>query len=392
MDDDDAVEASHRLRASSLDVFGAFITSSPRQIETCVDGIIETCMENLKFDPNFNEMDDETESKLADQMDVDDPFGDDPFGDDGGMDMFEDDAGENDEADEDSSWKVRKAAADTIKSLVLSKPTLLKKLYLKCCNNLAERFSERIGSTAVSVIQCFDEMLKASFVIDDTMSTDSSDAPVPPNLARVASATDQLLGMVKSQVIMDKILEQLKECSVDVKAEMFSMLRTFFVVLNKKRVLGSIDTSKMDILADRVVESLNEPFGVGVSSMKCEALRLVQTICNTFDKKVLSSVMDKIYPHVFGRINKQEENQVKEAALLTVKCALDCTKVDSSKFAIKLVKVVHRIVTKKAALQPVRVRVCVCVWMILLENLLSLSYIGTSGWYRSMWLLDCETR
>ena len=91
MDDDDAVEASHRLRASSLDVFGAFITSSPRQIETCVDGIIETCMENLKFDPNFNEMDDETESKLADQMDVDDPFGDDPFGDDGGMDMFEDD-------------------------------------------------------------------------------------------------------------------------------------------------------------------------------------------------------------------------------------------------------------------------------------------------------------
>ena len=77
--DDDAVEASHRLRASSLDVFGAFITSSPRQIETCVDGIIETCMENLKFDPNFNEMDDETESKLADQMDVDDPFGDDPL-------------------------------------------------------------------------------------------------------------------------------------------------------------------------------------------------------------------------------------------------------------------------------------------------------------------------
>ena len=153
---------------------------------------------------------------------------------------------------------------------------------------------------------------------------------------------------------MDKILEQLKECSVDVKAEMFSMLRTFFVVLNKKRVLGSIDTSKMDILADRVVESLNEPFGVGVSSMKCEALRLVQTICNTFDKNVLSSVMDKIYPHVFGRINKQEENQVKEAALLTVKCALDCTKVDSSKFAVKLAKVVHRIVTKKAALQPVR--------------------------------------
>ena len=106
-------------------------------------------MENLKFDPNFNEMDDETESKLADQMDVDDPFGDDPFGDDGDMDMFEDDAGENDEADEDSSWKVRKAAADTIKSLVLSKPKLLKKLYSKCCNNLAERFS------SVSVVPLF---------------------------------------------------------------------------------------------------------------------------------------------------------------------------------------------------------------------------------------------
>ena len=78
---------------------------------------------------------------------TDDPFADDPFGDDGGADMFEDETGDNDEADEDSSWKIRKAAADTIKSLVVSKPTLLKKLYLKCCENLAERFSERIGST-----------------------------------------------------------------------------------------------------------------------------------------------------------------------------------------------------------------------------------------------------
>jgi len=160
VDDDDAVQTLYRLRASALDAFGAFITSSPRQIERCVDGIIETCMENLKFDPNYNDVEnDGVDSKFADQMDADDPFGDDPFGDGADDEMFDDDMDDNDEADEDSSWKVRKSAADTIKALVVSKPKLLKTLYMKCCNKLAERFSERIGATATSVIQCFDELL-----------------------------------------------------------------------------------------------------------------------------------------------------------------------------------------------------------------------------------------
>ena len=81
--------------------------------------------------------------------------------------MFEnDELEENNDADEDSSWKVRKAAADTIKSLVVSKPKLLKTLYVKCCEGLADRFSERIGSVAKAVIRCFDKMLQASFLIE----------------------------------------------------------------------------------------------------------------------------------------------------------------------------------------------------------------------------------
>lgn len=349
-DEDDVLELTYEVRASTLEVFQSFLENYPIQTPIeIIDDIIAVCLKNAAFDPNIS-----SATPVQDSEDEDD---DDPFGGDDDL-GFASDAEEGDvDMDEDNSWKVRKASADTIRSLVRARPEQLKNLYRRCCVTIIDRFSERVGVVTVAVLQCFEEMLKASLVIDqkhDEAIQMLGKFPAPPMLTRVASATDQLVTMVQSQLIVKKANAQLRDCAVDTKAAMFSMFQVFLIVIKKKKLLSLIETSHLKTLTEEVCDALDTPFGVGVSAMKIEALKLVENLCNVLEIGTLRPLIKKLLKSVCARFNKDEEDVVKERAFYTIKSVLDTPKLDVSDCAAKLTKIVSRVVTRKSSLQSLR--------------------------------------
>jgi len=67
---------------------------------------------------------------------------------------FEDDEGANDD-DDDTSWKVRRAAVKTIEAIVVSRPELLKEIYMNYSREIVSRFKERDDNVKCNVLEAF---------------------------------------------------------------------------------------------------------------------------------------------------------------------------------------------------------------------------------------------
>ncbi|KAI8899213.1 armadillo-type protein [Globomyces pollinis-pini] len=126
-DDDD-------LKDQCLQSLDSFLQFSPR-IENIISPIIELALELVKYDPNYDDDDDEVED-----MDVDEEE------DDGDEEEYSD--------DEDVSWKVRRAASKLLSSIVKKFPVVLPEYYKLVMPLLIKRFNEREESVRVDIIQC----------------------------------------------------------------------------------------------------------------------------------------------------------------------------------------------------------------------------------------------
>jgi cullin-associated NEDD8-dissociated protein 1 len=67
---------------------------------------------------------------------------------------FEDDDGANDD-DDDTSWKVRRGAVKTIEAIVISRPELLKEIYMNYAREIVSRFKERDDNVKCNVLETF---------------------------------------------------------------------------------------------------------------------------------------------------------------------------------------------------------------------------------------------
>lgn len=87
--------------------------------------------------------------------------------DDEGWPDEEIDAGAMAEDDDDSSWKVRRAAVKLIDSIIVSRPDMLRKVYQTYARLLAERFKERDENVKCGIMETFRTLLKSS-VLSET--------------------------------------------------------------------------------------------------------------------------------------------------------------------------------------------------------------------------------
>lgn len=67
---------------------------------------------------------------------------------------FEDDNVGNDD-DDDTSWKVRRAAARTIEAVIASRPELLRSIYENNARDIISRFKERDDNVKCNVLEAF---------------------------------------------------------------------------------------------------------------------------------------------------------------------------------------------------------------------------------------------
>ena len=57
--------------------------------------------------------------------------------------------------DDDTSWKVRRAAIKTIEAIIVTRPELLKELYMNQAKEIVGRFKERDDNVKMNVLETF---------------------------------------------------------------------------------------------------------------------------------------------------------------------------------------------------------------------------------------------
>ena len=154
------------VREAALLALEGFLSSCGGEMRIYTEESIAAALRFLKYDPNYNDDDDEEMGGTQpDEDDVDDLDGDDDF--DAG-DGFDDD-------DDDASWKVRRCAAKVLYTLISTRASgdLLDDgtLYRRVAPSLVQRFSEREENVRLEVIATMSSLIRKT---GEGVYTDSS--------------------------------------------------------------------------------------------------------------------------------------------------------------------------------------------------------------------------
>ncbi|KAH8811979.1 armadillo-type protein [Xylogone sp. PMI_703] len=135
------------VREAALVALDGFLSSCSSEMKNFTEETIAAALRFLKYDPNYNDEDDEEMSGTQPEDDDMDEFGDD--------DDFEAEGGFDDD-DDDASWKVRRCAAKVLYTVISTRGSgdLLDDgtLYSQVAPILVQRFSEREENVRLEVI------------------------------------------------------------------------------------------------------------------------------------------------------------------------------------------------------------------------------------------------
>lgn len=164
---------------------------SPKDIEPFVETIFDIAAELIVFDPNYTY----DESGDADMQDEDMA---------GWGSDFEDDAVAADD-DDDTSWKVRRAAVKLIEAVITSRPDLLRRVYQRFARLLVNRFKERDENVKCSLLETFRTLLKSAILSEHHSTGIDFQLQMQPSLVRARSSIDELSDLVPT--IIDELVK-----------------------------------------------------------------------------------------------------------------------------------------------------------------------------------------
>ena len=136
----------------------SLIRKTSREVEAFISNYLNLASQALTFDPNYEYIDG-ADQEMEDAADA---WGDEDI-----------DMGAGGQDDDDSSWKVRRAAVKVIDAIVSSCPALLRDLYKNYARLLADRFKERDENVKCAILETFQNLLKVSIL--SVMSASSVD-------------------------------------------------------------------------------------------------------------------------------------------------------------------------------------------------------------------------
>ncbi len=225
-------DAANELRENCFPGLESFVLRCPREVASFLPDILKVSIAFMKYDPNYayDEEDDtsamDLEEEDVDQMDQDEV-------DEEAFDADEEGGGSD---DDDTSWKVRKAAVKVINAVITARPELLLELYSSCGDELIGRFKEREENVRLDIISCFCHLVQAtcsvsSLAINSARLTGKSDVgSTLPLLVRHRS----IIGLLEVRVtqIVAASCVQLAGSSIKTKSAIFNLLRSVISALN----------------------------------------------------------------------------------------------------------------------------------------------------------------
>lgn len=123
----------------------SLVKKSPRDVEPYIENTLHLAQIAVLFDPNYD-------YSATEDVAMEDDFG---------WPDEDIDAGAMGEDDDDTSWKVRRAAIKLIDSIILARPDILRKDYQAYARLLADRFKERDENVKCNILETFRTLLKS---------------------------------------------------------------------------------------------------------------------------------------------------------------------------------------------------------------------------------------
>ncbi|KAL0485385.1 cullin-associated NEDD8-dissociated protein [Acrasis kona] len=277
-------ESENDVREYIMQAFDSFVVRCPDQISKHLHLILILAKEYLEYDPNYSY--DTSDDEAEEEEDQDEEMGSDGEGDD--EDSIGDDEGGMSD-DDDISWKVRRAAAKCIGSLIRSRPEMLTILYKELCSSeeylLPQRFKEREEPVKLDVFQIFIDLLNQTV----THTTLSNGEVIVNQRAEIKYIKET------KNIIMSRLKLMLKEKSHKTRLGAFQVLKVLTVTLK-----GGLENYVKAILP-AVTHALVEK-GEQIA-LKLEALSFLKVFLANHSTDVIKPHLSKLSQAVYQRVN-----------------------------------------------------------------------------------------
>lgn len=270
------------LRETILQAFESFVLRCSREITPHLGSITDSALMFMKYDPNYNYGDEE------DAMEEEEEEWEEEEG-------YEDEF--LDEEDDDTSWKVRRAAIKVLSAVIASRPEMLAALYDQCALELLHRFKEREENVRLDIIECFTGLVRA------TVGT--------------GGAAVTLLGQLLEQT-MPVALKQLGGKSDKSKSAVFVLFKMIVAV-----VPDALATH-----APQVVPCVVACLGDKNQSLKLDALTFLRLAMESQQPVVFQPFVPELLPLVLALVGEEWYKIIAEAlrvvrVMITVMRPLD---------------------------------------------------------------------
>jgi len=141
-----SIDIDNEIAEACLSAMESLIRKASKEVEGFIGNYLVLASQALTFDPNYEYI----EGADQEMEDAADAWGDEEI-----------DMGAGGQDDDDSSWKVRRAAVKVIDGIINSCPAHLRDVYRNYARLLADRFKERDENVKCAILETFQNLLKA---------------------------------------------------------------------------------------------------------------------------------------------------------------------------------------------------------------------------------------
>ncbi|CAK1544633.1 unnamed protein product [Leptosia nina] len=148
-----STDVDEELREHCLQALEAIVLKCPKEVQPHIPTIIDLCLKMITYDPNYNYEDEEEGGGGEDEEMEEESFEPDAEAESDSEEYSDDD---------DMSWKVRRAAAKCLESVISTRHELLAEMYQTVSPALIARFKEREENVKCDILSAYTALLRAT--------------------------------------------------------------------------------------------------------------------------------------------------------------------------------------------------------------------------------------
>lgn len=196
--------------------------------------------------------------------------------------------------DDDSSWKVRKAAVKVITAAISTHPNMLRELYEFCGDRLLNRFREREENVRLDIINCMTNLIELNMPVAGGTTSDTH--LEAPKLMRQKSTSHLLSDKVS--LIMRVACTQLNGTSIPSKIAIVRLLKALVLALQGGLEEHLSASSKLSGLLEKLLQEKNQ-------TLKLETLQFLRVSYSHHSASVVLNNSNRFLPTITRAVNDE---------------------------------------------------------------------------------------